>query len=132
MAGSSSRKNRAAEVVRSGDRRVINKNTVLCQKQLQLNVAEMRKADSSCPLNMQISTQKQLSLKPSKSKRNDVLPITRGNCCKTCFLLFFCTQELCKCYKLFNIFYQRWANGVERYVPVRRPPKDRRRITERS
>ena len=40
------------------------------------------------------SIRKQLSLKPSKSKRNDVLPVTRGNCCETCFLLFF----LCKNY----------------------------------
>ena len=91
----------------------------------------MQRAASSCLLNMQISTLKQLSLKPSKSKRNDALPITRGNCCKTCFLLFLYTK-LCKGLNLFNESYQRWANGVGGNVLVRRPPKDRRKITERS
>lgn len=40
------------------------------------------------------SIRKQLSLKPLKSKRNDALPITRGNCCKTCFLLFLYTKTM--------------------------------------
>ena len=63
------------------------------------------------------SIRKQLSLKLSKSKRNDALPITRGNCCETCFLLFFVCKNYVKATNCLMYFIRDWLTVSEEMCP---------------